>query len=160
MTTLAYKQGVLAGDTLVTYGDAKLPGHERKVHKLRNGCLFGAAGIAAQIDILKEAVQKGQFDNPPMLKEVDALLVHPSGQCETYERGRWCQTNAPYAALGSGHDFAMAVMAFGGSAKDAVRIAIKLDKGSGGKVQSVSIKQKEKAIAAARTTTGLAGEFP
>lgn len=143
MTTIAYKQGVLAGDTMVSFGGTKCPGEQRKVHRLRNGCLFGWAGLLEQAAVLRKAVEAGERDNPPKLKDLHALLVEPDGKVWMYEGVNWFPSKQPYSAYGTGHDFALAVMAFGGSAKDAVRVAIKLDKSSGGRVQWVSFREKK-----------------
>jgi hypothetical protein len=48
VTTLAYRDGIMAGDTLVADDEVRFPCHERKVHKLRDGSLIGLCGDLAQ----------------------------------------------------------------------------------------------------------------
>lgn len=141
MTTIAYRDGVLAGDTRATDGNTKLPVACRKVWKLRNGCLFGAAGLNEGIKMLKNSLDGS---DTPKLKGVNAIIVRPNGDILTYEGELWGKENAPYVALGSGRDFSLAAMWMGAHAIKAVKAGIHFDKNSGGRVLSVCLNKEIK----------------
>ncbi len=138
MTTIAYRDGVLAGDTRVTDGDIVCPEKIRKVFKLRNGCLFGHAGDADEGEMLKRAVAKSL--PTPKVRNSDAICVMPNGDVLFFEGKCWTKIDAPFAALGSGRKFAYGAMQVGASAKDAVRAACKLEKHSGLPIHTVRLK--------------------
>lgn len=128
----------MAGDSRVTAGDLVLPDKCRKVHRLRNGSLFGAAGNSENIERLRRAVAK---KTPvPKLEEVSALRADPDGTLWCYEGAIWSKVDAPFAALGSGTTAALAAMYAGASAREAVVIACKLDPSSGGRVHVVALR--------------------
>src|SRR5579872_5126803 len=138
MTTIAYPDGILAGDTRVTEGDTILPERCEKVFKLDSGALFGAAGSSDQIEALQHALESGH--PTPELKHVFGLLIAPDGAVYLYEGKRWCRCGrAPYYATGSGSSFALAAMWCGRSAIDAVKCGIAFDKNSGGDVAHVKL---------------------
>jgi hypothetical protein len=118
-----------------------MPERARKVFRLRDGRLFGAAGLSEEGMLLLDTLKQGQ--PTPKLDGVSALLVHPNGKLEYYEGLRWGRvTGADYAAIGNGASYALGALAHGATAIEAVRIGIRLDTHSGGRVQSVSLKGK------------------
>jgi ATP-dependent protease HslVU (ClpYQ) peptidase subunit len=138
MTSIAYRDGVMAGDSRVTAGDLVLPDTCRKVHRLRNGALFGAAGNSEAIERLRRAiVRRTQI---PKLEEVSALRVDPDGSLWSYEGSIWSKVDAPFAALGSGTTACLAAMYANATAREAVAIACKLDPSSGGRIHVVKLK--------------------
>jgi ATP-dependent protease HslVU (ClpYQ) peptidase subunit len=137
MTTIAYRDGVLAADSLVTTGDTKLPETKRKVWKLRDGRLFGGAGIAETIEFLKASINDGA--ETPKLSGVEAILVDTNGAVTAYEGKAWVRVSAPYVALGSGSTIALTAMWMGADAKTAVKAGIKFDRNSGGRVYAVKL---------------------
>ncbi len=143
MTTIAYFAGVLAGDTLLTSGSTKLPEVARKVFRLRDGRLFGSSGNSEDGLVVLDALRE---DKPtPKTKGTMALLVYPDGRLEFYEGKRWSRVcGADYIALGQGAAYALGAMAHGATAEEAVRIGMKFDTHSGGKVQSVSLHRKKR----------------
>jgi ATP-dependent protease HslVU (ClpYQ) peptidase subunit len=142
MTTIAYRDGVLAGDTLLSYGPTQMPGHFRKVHKLGNGALYGFAGSAEVGEIMRRRLinigqNDGILEDATDLKgePFEAILVQPDGETFFFENRTWCRLEFPYVAMGSGKEHAMGAMHVGASAKQAVKAAITLDSATGGKVQ-------------------------
>lgn len=138
MTTVAYRDGVLAGDGRVTMGDTVVSNTERKVHKLRGGRLYGYAGNSEDAELLKLALMKGEA--PPLLDNVQGLLIHSDGVIELYEGKVWQQVKEPYYAIGTGGPLALVLMDAGLSSKDAVKLSIKRDTNSGGKIRTVKLK--------------------
>jgi ATP-dependent protease HslVU (ClpYQ) peptidase subunit len=137
MTTVAYRNGVLAADSLVTTGDTKLPELKRKVWKLRDGRLFGGAGDSETIEYLKASINDGV--EAPKLSGVEAILVDTYGAVTIYEGKAWVRVSSPYVALGTGSTIALTAMWMGADAKTAVKAGIKFDRNSGGRVYAVKL---------------------
>lgn len=144
MTTIAYRDGVLAGDGRVTQSDMVVSSDTRKVHRLKDGRLFGWAGTAAQAEELLVALRKGK--ETPVLASLQALLISldsgggSSPTVSYYEDGVWRVEREKFYALGSGSAFALGAMDHGATAAEAVKIASKRDVSSGGKVRTVKLK--------------------
>lgn len=138
MTTIVYRDGTLAGDSRVTVADMVSTDKQTKVHRLRDGRLYGWAGGVEDAERLRIALRKGQ--EPPRLENISALLIEVTGTIHLYEGNIWIeQKGEPYYAVGSGAPYALGAMDAGASAIDAARIAIKRDVNSGGKVRSVKL---------------------
>ena len=147
MTTLAYRDGVLAADTMATVGNTKLPGRVRKVWKFKDGRLFGGAGTMENIRSLKKLMSAhGSGELPsPKFSDVEAILVMPNGHVMTYEGAVWEEEDSPYIALGSGYAYALTALWLGGTPQKAVQAGIQFDKCSGGGVMTVGLDQIPKA---------------
>lgn len=140
MTTLAYRDGELATDSRVTQGDMIVSDTRRKVHRLRDGSLMAWAGSVQQAELLLQAMRKTKKVTSPKLTDIAALHLRADGSLWEYEGEAWVKQDPGYYATGSGAPYAFAAMDAGASAKDAVRIAIKRDASSGGRVQSLKLR--------------------
>lgn len=140
MTTIAYRSGILAGDTRVTVDDKVITDKQRKVWKLRDGFLLGAAGSIEAVERLKRTIRSGA--EPPALDNIDALLISPKGEVFLFEGNTWVKQRDPYHAVGSGYSVALAAMDVGADAITAVKIGIKRDVSSGGRCLHVKLKDK------------------
>jgi hypothetical protein len=146
MTTIAYRDGVMAGDGRETMQNDEHTSWYRltdkcvKVYKLKDGSLFGGAHGSEDITRLHLALLKTL--PPPKLEDIAGLRVDPKGHIWLYEGNIWQRVHAPYYAIGSGAEFALAAMDAGVSAVRAVKIAIGRDLWSGGKVTAVRLKRK------------------
>jgi len=138
MTTVAYRDGVLAADSRVTVGGMVVTDKATKVHRLRDGSLFGWAGGVEDAERLKRALVKGQ-DAPPNL-DVIALRAHPDGSVSCFEGNIWIKQTDPYHAIGSGAPYAIGAMDAGADAVSAATIGSKRDTSSGGKIKKVRFK--------------------
>jgi ATP-dependent HslUV protease subunit HslV len=138
MTTIAYRDGVLAGDSKVTY-DGSFQGLVTKVFRSTKGDLLGLCGDSSGLPVLK-AWAKGGCKSPiPDLGEDNSVIwVKPNGNAYIVEFGTACEVEGPFFAIGSGHAIAKGAMGAGASAEEAVAIAITFDNGSGGPVRLVS----------------------
>jgi ATP-dependent protease HslVU (ClpYQ) peptidase subunit len=143
MTTVAYRDGVLAGDTMVSDGTGCIICYERKVYKLSDGCLYGYAGGVEEGQRLLHAIKRG--DAPPSLGDTEALLIMPNRKVYLYEGNMWIkQTRQPYIALGTGGTAAYGAMDAGADAETAANIGVKRDNKSGGKVLVVRLDKEQK----------------
>ena len=155
MTTITYKDGVMAADTQATMGDEKAYGAVKLFYTEK--FLIGLSGNFSNVlpfqSWLKDTEQAvssagvlHQFwDSIPAFGDgFTAILVDTGGRI-------WnCGSTFPpvtlhriYDAIGSGSDFAMAAMECGKSATDAVRIASKFDIYTGGSVISMKARREE-----------------
>jgi hypothetical protein len=151
MTTIAYRAGIIAGDGRESY----IEDHESamvarddcvKVHRLPDGRLFGAARTSEEINILHEALIRSckwwHFWTKwpePKLDDINAMVVDKDGHIHSYEGGRWESVDAPYFAVGSGARFALPAMDAGATAEDAVRIGMRRDPFSGGRLTTLRL---------------------
>ncbi len=149
MTTIAYRAGVLAADTLLTIGAIKLPERARKVFRLRDGRLFGSSGDSEQGLLLLDSLKRGE--SPPRCKGVTAILIKTDGSIHCWEGRRWSQIyGSDFVAIGHGTVFALGALVQGATAEEAVRVGIQLDTHSGGRVQSVRLKRKRRGKKSSR----------
>ncbi len=143
MTTIAYRDGVIAGDgreTFVGEGSSMVARDDCvKIHRLPDGRLFGAARTSEEINILHDAMIRscqwwhfwGRWPTPK-LDDINAMCIDLDGSIHSYEGGRWELVEGDYYAVGSGSTFAFPAMDAGASAEEAVEIGIKRDPYSGG----------------------------
>jgi ATP-dependent HslUV protease subunit HslV len=140
MTTIAYRDGVLAADTRVTRGGYIMPGHFCKIGRSPGGDLVGVAGNCAKAVGFLRAVISGSADPTAPEESVTALVISPDGQITVHEAaGRFDMTGAPFWAIGTGTSAALGALHAGASAEEAVRIAMLIDNDSGGEVNSLRL---------------------
>ena len=143
MTTIAWKDGVLAADTRVTIGDVIDPSEHKKVFRLKNGALIGLSGDAGvMMRVLKQLRRDpDDFESIDVHKaELNAIYVSADGKVFERDSNGWTRITAKYAATGSGYVPALVAMRMGASAREAIKIAMEFDKNTGGKVRSVRLK--------------------
>ena len=107
--------------------------------------MIGLAGTVARVQELARQLRKTPdvlHIKIPKDEELNALVVYPDGVVRELDGAGWIEVKAKYYAIGSGSTAAMVAMECGKSAADAVRIAMKFDNNTGGKVQSVKLKRK------------------
>lgn len=138
MTTIAYKHGVMAADSRAYGGREESIGSKVKIRRLPDGRLIGAttAQVGAGEAILDWYAAGADVHKTPEGVESSAvglLVVHPDGRAQVAS-GAWTLTGMlenPYFAIGSGSDYAVAILEFGGTPQQAVEIACKFDSCSG-----------------------------
>ncbi len=136
MTTIAWDGRELAGDRMATIGGTPIP--YRKVFRVTapNGrrALVGYSGsgafVGAHLNWLRggerPAFAHERFNWGVLLIDDAGIVWHRCAWADYWERLRvrnW--------ALGSGADYALAAMALGRSAREAVRLAHRLDHQTG-----------------------------
>lgn len=144
MTTIAYRDGILAADRRVT-GSATIVGNKTKIAKV-GGVLCGATGSNVLACGFIEWVQAGcPADHPPILyresvnknpddaADITGFLIsrnQPNRAIIFREFGtQWF--DFPYFAFGSGQDYCRGAFAMGATAEQAVEAALKFDVYSG-----------------------------
>lgn len=141
MTTIAYRDGVLAADSLVTLGSTKVHGSYQKIRRIGE-YLVGTAGSVASCQAFVDWLRSGDDSHPPPKGEYNALIVDPRGRVREIENGSVLPVprGAKFFAIGSGSPYALAAMYAGATAIDAVKIAAKIDTSTGLPVKTLKVK--------------------
>jgi hypothetical protein len=148
MTTIAYKDGVLAGDKRACYGQVAHP--VTKVRRLKDGSIAGGAGtMACILQMLDWLDSGGDHARFPAEQRTDdwepILVVRPDRRIQIYERTPFpTETHSPFFAIGSGKEYAMMAMHLGKSAAEAVALAAQFDPGTGHGVDTLFLDQDVK----------------
>jgi ATP-dependent protease HslVU (ClpYQ) peptidase subunit len=142
MTTLVYRDGILAADTQITYGGMRIPGHATKIHKLPDGSLYGFVGSLETGELMRKALLCDDPESRPDLKvdTYEGLILTATGKMLFFEDRGWIPLKLPYIAMGSGMSYAFGAMAMGATAPEAVKVSMKLDGGTGGKCKQLKWK--------------------
>jgi ATP-dependent HslUV protease subunit HslV len=144
MTTIAYRNGIIAADTGLTAGCLR-DGHVEKIAKRKDGSVAGASGEAWWIVAFLEWFKNG--GEVPHIVDGGvfsvALVVNKRRKVTIYEseKGRtWSyEIKGPYHAIGSGRQVALGALHTGAHVVDAVKAAMVHDDGTYGKVQSLKV---------------------
>jgi len=144
MTTIAFDGKTLATDSLIGSGDMRF-GYQSKLFKLNDGRVFAYAGNSAFAYAVMDWLNSNMRDDmKPTLGNDDdfiGIIVGEDGAFEVSKGLIIWPACIPWAG-GSGEKIAMTAMFLRRSAVNAVKVAIKLDKHTGGEVHSVTINDK------------------
>lgn len=138
MTTIAYRDGVLAADTAMCQGGVMI-GRVVKIVRRKDGDMAGSAGDAVYNAAFSRWFLDGENGAPPEAKEEDGsidrgVVFRHAKAIEIYEPRGMFTCTAPYFAIGSGKEPALGAMFAGAGAVWAVMAAIEFDPHSGGDV--------------------------
>lgn len=140
MTTIAYKDGIVAYDSLCTAGSTIIDHNYNKRIDV-GGVQFFVTGTVADFEKAIHAYFVDEDDLPHVDVE---FLAHDNGllfRCSVGE-GRMFKTPKSLKtalAIGSGADHALTAMDCGLSAKEAVKKAAYRDTGTGGRIRTYQI---------------------
>lgn len=138
MTAIAYRDGVMASDSLAECQNIVM-GSVAKIVRRADGALAGAAGLEMVCAEFMRRFADGADEgfSPELKDESDfsAVVVTPDRRIwQVNCRGRF-QISAPFYVEGSAYQLMIGAMAAGASAEEAVEIAIKYDTRCGGPIQ-------------------------
>ncbi|MEE1869067.1 Ntn hydrolase family protein [Pseudomonas auratipiscis] len=144
MTTIAYKDGVIAYDSQVTRGDTiTYDDYEKCVE--RNGVMFVCSGAVSDFEALIDAYfggkPAGSIDATALVLDGDKLMMAAVDN----ETGLWKSPlllDRPYA-IGSGSPYAFTAMDMGATAYQAVEKAAKRDTATGGKIRTLRVARDQ-----------------
>lgn len=141
MTTLVYRDGILAADSKITYGATIMPGGAKKIHKLPDGALYGFVGSLESGELMRRWLLDREQRFPGIKTDnFEGLIVSIEDGMLFFEDRDWVKIKLPYVAMGSGKEHAYGALQVGASAIQAVKAAMKLDAGSGGRVRSLELE--------------------
>ena len=139
MTTVAYRDGVIASDSLVTNDNGIGCGHARKIVKGDN-VLGGASGPSGEaLKFLQWVKNNCDGDQPVIKGNTECILVKDGVGHYINKDGAIVPVKCDFMAIGSGEEIAFGAMAMGATAQEAVKIAIQIDTNSGGEIRTLKI---------------------
>jgi ATP-dependent protease HslVU (ClpYQ) peptidase subunit len=144
MTTIVYKDGILAADTQLTTGDLK--SRIRKIHKLPDGRVCAGAGNVSDWPMFFEWLQKAEGKKvkvPDLAKGFEMLVLEENGKAGYYNnKCLYFEVDDPLYTNGSGWAIARAGLICGLNAKKAVELAGQIDTNTNTIVDTYDIKKK------------------
>jgi ATP-dependent protease HslVU (ClpYQ) peptidase subunit len=166
LTTIAFRDGVLASDSKVSSGSDVFVGEFQKIFKLiveeelswidrlvfrkepeQVEYLIGAAGTLEDIqEYIGNMFMGGERTKASYDCSLLAVCQDDEGGyiITKYDGGqKGFQLSAKYASIGSGYEIALGAMYHGASAEEAVKAAMYHDNTSGGELQRVSFADDE-----------------
>jgi hypothetical protein len=147
MSTIVYRDGILAADTRAFSGSKAPIGNKRKIFKVRlSDGSYTSFGVSTAHPGLSEEIRdwfasEKVHDAEPVLagREFDALEITSGGEVFFY-KDSFAPTgplDADYYAIGSGAEYALGAFSMGADALTAIQIAGEHDVWTGGSVQRI-----------------------
>lgn len=142
MTTIAYKNGIVAYDSRSTSGARILTDNADKQTVSKGVRFFMACSVSDQKSFIEQyhgdrSVGKS-FNVSAFVVDDNELFLSSSDEKELWVMP-W--DTKIHEAIGSGSEYAVTAMDMGASAKEAVKWAMKRDSGTGGKIRTFRIKK-------------------
>ncbi|UTU07686.1 hypothetical protein CcrC1_gp493 [Caulobacter phage C1] len=131
MSTLAYKDGVLAADTRVTDGGV-IVGSVSKIRRV-GPVLIAGCGDLLDLERFHVWVKAGLEDGFAV-EDSECWLIAPGHPFLVFEATGFLSLEAPFHAAGSGGKFARGALSMGADAVEAIRCAQQHDTLSGGPI--------------------------
>ncbi len=130
MTTIAYRDGIMAADSRAYSGNRDYMGAKAKIERLEDGTLIGVSStVVGGGEEVREWVKAGTNPKAELNKGFTLLLVKPDGKVfvavdTTLLSG---PLTADFFAVGTGSDIALGAMGMGATAIKAVEVGCRLD---------------------------------
>lgn len=129
MTTIAYRDGIIAAD--LQSGNGNRGGTMHKIGRDKIGSLIGGCGDAPMVyQLVRWFVEGRQNPMPPVYGkfgnddyDVHAFIIDPDKRTYRVEPAGVFEIMAEYLAMGSGSAYALGAMAAGADARKAVECA-------------------------------------
>jgi hypothetical protein len=141
MTTIAYRDGVLAADTQVNGCNNCPVGSLAKIGATADGHWWAFTGEAQQQEAAVRWAGGPRDGDPPKTEEGCLILISPSGAVREWWGNGWLQCAAKMHAWGSGERMARAAMMAGADPEHAIAIASLLDNDTGGEITVLHRKE-------------------
>lgn len=146
MTVIAYRDGVIAADSLEVFNNKGVVwrSNSKKLYKLPSGAVHGWAGESSACEkmaaLLREA-DKTDCKLPNVrLKNIEGIFVDGRMNAFFFDGSWWYPLKKKdYMAVGAGYVPAFAAMDNGADAVTAVKTAIKRNAFCGGRIQKLTV---------------------
>jgi len=142
MSTIAYRDGIMAADTRAYSGGVTPVGEKAKIRKLADGTLIGVSStVPGGGETVIDWWERGHPKGETLPSSFTMLAVDPKGRVFYVTDGTHVSgpLAAPFFAIGSGSDYALGAMAVGSTAREALKVAIELDVWTGGRVMWLTL---------------------
>jgi ATP-dependent protease HslVU (ClpYQ) peptidase subunit len=149
VTTIAYRAGQLAADSLVVSREGARMGRVRKIFRIGPllVAISGALGDGASFVAWVTGGMQGRWRAEHQEDGFHALLVDAEGLVtQVSATGQTYRIEAEFFARGSGYEFALGAMDMGASAAEAIEVACRYDVYSDGPVQALELEPMPAAI--------------
>lgn len=147
MTTIAYRDGIIAADSRISYSTIH-NGNRSKIARC-GSYIVAIAGASWLRPAIEQWAAEGAWPDtvPEVLldndDQFDALFIDRDGVAHLFENGHLIPVHSEYTAIGSGMMLALGAMAHGASAAQAVIAAGLHDKNTGGPIDTLEIRSQE-----------------
>lgn len=146
MTTIAWDGATLVADRRISSGTISYS--TTKIRRTMDGRLVGATG---DFGVCTQMLDWLELGGPrPSCQDTDrwasALEIMPDGTCWMHNRDSRWKVEDGFVAIGSGRDYAMAVMALGHDAHQAVSIAARFDPGTGNGADALRLAEASEGV--------------
>lgn len=139
MTTIAFDGKSLCADTRGTAGG--FPFTNDKAYRLKDGRLYAGSGDAQDCTAVRLWLESG--GDKPSCKDFVGMVIGADGSIWRYEDKLVpFQVTAPFHAIGSGRDYAIAAMHMGKTAREAVELACLYDVYTGGPITELTLDSR------------------
>ncbi len=147
MTTIATDGKTMSCDSQASIDENLIANLDvKKIHHLPDGSVIGGAGVQYELEHYIRWLQDPNRDEnkEPYPGDNNYIKLTPDGGIFMFARKGhpWHKLDGPWA-IGSGANFAIGAMHAGGTPAQAVAAAIRYDKGSGGKIQTLTPRVKK-----------------
>lgn len=146
MTTIVWRDGVLAADSRAYSGDKTPIGFKKKIHRLDNGDLFGASSskVGSVEHFMRLVNEHGVFKSFEEEILLKAIVVTKDGSFYLFNdlKSFSGPIHADYIAIGSGEEYALGALEMGSSAIEALEVAIRLDPWTGGEIATLRFEDE------------------
>lgn len=150
MTTIAYRDGIMAADSGSWQGGAS-HGWAMKLARGKDGVLYGVAGNAPEAMGFLAWVNSGYEGEQPKAEPLPdggnafiVLAVAPGGPVRLIAARGEESYDAPYFAIGAGAPTAFGAFHAGASAYDAIEAAKEHGEGAFGAVRTISHEEEQR----------------
>lgn len=142
MTTIAWDGQFLAGDR--RGNSAGMAYEVTKVRRTQDGRLLGFCGDIGVGMLMLDWLEKGgtRPEQQDSDRWVTVLEIDPDGTCWCHGRDSRWRIEQGFFAIGSGRDFALAALALGKNAAEAVELAARFDTGTGNGVDALPLARE------------------
>jgi ATP-dependent protease HslVU (ClpYQ) peptidase subunit len=140
MTTIAYKDGVIAYDSRASCGETIVDDDFNKRTILNGVSFFSTGNPSDEPELINHYFGKGDRFNvncSSIVHDGDKLFLIA---IENDKYHKYPIELDKCYAIGSGEDHAWTAMDMGATAKEAIKMAIKRDRGTGGKIRTFELK--------------------
>jgi hypothetical protein len=152
MTTVVWKDGVVASDSRTTGGNSGMiyPDNAKKFDvSKKHGCVYMGAGNPATVAWLARVLEnlddlpwdaKGELLIEREIDDAEFVVITHDYRQFMFQTGTWFEMFGDCVALGSGSFAALAAMNLGFDAYAAIEAAIRIDSASGGDIHVFDMK--------------------
>jgi len=141
MTTIAYRGGIVASDSLMSTSDIKVPGDFPKLFRMTDNSVVAATGTySVAVNFIRWLAAGSPDKQPDLNGDAQVIQIFPKDIIRVYCGYSFFDRKMPFMAWGSGSPAALGALHAGATAKEAVRCAIKVDSNSGGKIITMPVK--------------------